>query len=153
MERPQFIVELDKLRLKPCHKYLKYFVDGKADALELFRLEGTQYGWLYKYSDYDIIGFEIQQGIFDWNEYSLYVAACCPQHFDTEKFNWEIYSRYVAACCPQHFDTEKFNWKKQSCAVAQCCPQHLDKEKYNWEEDTWAVERYCPYLLHLKPQV
>ena len=172
-ERLQFIVELDKLRETPCSRYREYFVDGKADALELFRLEGEQYSWLYKYSDYDIIGFQIQHNIFNWEkdswavarfrpqyfdsqkynweDYSWAVAEFCPQHFDPEKYNWERDGWKVAQCCPQHFDTEKYNWKEHSFAVAEFCQQYFDPEKYNWKIHSWYVEKFCPHLLHLKP--
>ena len=152
MERLQFIVELSKLRKTPCEDYLKYFVDGKADALELFRIHGTQYRWLYKNSDYDIIRFQIQNNIFYWNKYSWAVAECCPHNFDSKKFNWKVDGWWVAQYCPEHFDPKKYNWKDHSWAIAQFCPQYLDPKKYNWENQTWAVEQYCPHLMHLKPQ-
>ena len=150
--KPEFIVELKKLRKKPCGDYLQHFVDGKADALELFRLEGGQYDWLYNHSNYDLISYEIEQGIFDWEEYSWAVAQYRPQHFDSDKYNWERCSWYVARYCPQHFDPEKYNWEKYSYFVAQFCPQYLDAEKYNWEKHESYVREYCPHLLHLKPQ-
>jgi hypothetical protein len=167
------IVELDKLHKTPCEDWLERFVNGQIDAHEVFKKYGEQYDWLYQNSPYDLIGWQIENGVFDWERYSWAVAKYCPQHFDAEKFNWPRDSWAVAKYCPKYFDPDKFNWEDFSYEVARYCPQHLDPNKYdwqndsefvakfcpdkivpelfNWDMDLWAVEKYCPDKLALKP--
>lgn len=169
------IVELSKLYRMPCDEWLERFVDGKLDAHEAFKEFGEKYEWLYNNSPYDLIGWEIEKGVFDWERYSWLVAKFCPEHFDKEKFNWKKHSwlvakycshlidkeKYnwdidswaVARFCPEHFDKEKYNWYVDSKWVAKYCPQYIDKERYNWEKDEWAVAEYCPEYLKLNQKI
>ena len=136
---------------------------------------GELYAFVYQRTHIDFIGWQIDNGLFDWERnswavakycphhfdasrfnwtrHSAYVAEYCPHHFDASRFNWRCYSWLVAKHCPHHIDPERFNWKEHSKYVAQYCPQYLDPTRYNWDEDLWAVESYCPHLLYLKPTV
>jgi hypothetical protein len=172
------ILYLSQCKTEPCKKYLDLFKKDENGELfilidEAFREMGQQYWWLYKNTNVDFVGWEIENGRFDWENDSAIVAICCPEHFDPEKFNWtdyswtiaeycpqlfdadrfnwESYSRTVVIHCPENFDAEKFNWKEHSSYVAEHCPHLLDPIRYNWADDTWAVEKYCPALLKLKP--
>ena len=141
------IIELDKLFEKPCDEWLDRFVDGKIDAHEAFKKYGSSYYWLYENSNYDLIGWEIENDCFDWENDSWAVAQYAPQHFDPEKYNWDRYSGAIVRYAPQYFDPEKFNWEKYSWAIVRYAPQFFDPEKYNWEHHSWAVAQYAPQLF------
>ena len=118
------IIELDKLFANPCPKWAKLFVNGKIDAHEAFKKYKPEYEWLYENSNYDLIGWEIENGCFDWEKHSWAVAQYAPQYFDPEKYNWEDYSDYIVRYCPEYFDPEKYNWYMHSWAVESFAP-HL----------------------------
>ncbi|MCA1980099.1 MAG: hypothetical protein LDL10_00990 [Calditerrivibrio sp.] len=171
------IVEINKLYIAPCKDWIKrrreLVVNGKIDIHQAFIEYGEEYEWLYENSPYDLIGWEIENGCFNWEEHSQYVALFCPEYipgnedkynwekngkeiaeycpkyFDKERFNWKKDSAYIAVFYPELFDSEKFNWKKYSWVVAQHCPQFLDPNKYNWEKYSWDIAQYCPQ--HLDP--
>jgi len=168
------IIELEKLRETPCRSWLRLFEDGKLNVYEAFEEYGQQYDWLYKYSDYDLIGWQVENKCFDWKgdswllakycpdkfdkhlynwrEYSWAVAEYCSQHLDKEKYKWEIWSWKVAKHCPEHFDSNLYNWEDHSWAVAIYCHRHFDPDLYNWKRNSWNVAKYCPHLLYLKPE-
>jgi hypothetical protein len=118
---------------------------------ELFKEFKEEYEWLYKYTDIDYIGWQIEHGQFDWTTYSWAVAQYCPENFNADLYNWEQHSYLVARHCPKHFDSERFNWKKDGWAVAIHCPQFFDPTKFNWDKDGWILEKYRPEFLKLKP--
>ena len=150
MRRKTNIVHLHDCKQTPCKFWLKQFKKGQIDAHEAFKRYGEQYYWLYENTDVDLIGWEIENGVFNWKIYSWAVAQFCPQHFDAKKYNWKEYSQYIAQYCPERLDPARFNWKKHSWAVAQYCPEHLDAERFNWKKFSYLVEKYCPHLLTLK---
>jgi len=124
------IIELEKLRETPCEEWLVLFKKGILNVYEAFEKYGQQYTWLYNYSDYDLIGWQIENKLFDWEEDSWLLAKYCPHNFDKHLYNWERYSAHIVVHCLEHFDAELFNWEWHS----------------------WIVEKYCPELLHLKPK-
>jgi len=124
------IIELDKLKREPCEYWLRLFEDGKLDVHQAFKEHYSQYDWLYDYSDYDLIAWQIENECFNWEKDSWAVAAHCSHLLDPKLYNWEDYS----------------------CHVAQFCSRLLDPERYNWEKHTWYVELFCPRLLPLKPK-
>lgn len=123
------IIELKKLHATPCEEWLERFVNGKIDAHEAFKKYGEKYDWLYTFSDYDLVSWEVENGVFDWDKHSWAVAKFCPEYFDSNKFNWE----------------------RDSWAVAMYCPDKLDPDRYNWERFSYVVAKYCPDKLSLKP--
>ncbi|GIV45178.1 MAG: hypothetical protein KatS3mg035_2301 [Bacteroidia bacterium] len=133
------IVELKNLYQKPCEEWLKRFENGKIDAHETFKKYGQEYQWLYENSNYDLIGWEIENNCFDWKTYSWIIAKCCPENFDADKYNWKGHSWAIAQYCPKNFDADRYNWERNSCAVAQYCPENFDADRYNWKDDSWAV--------------
>ena len=173
MKRKTNIVHLHDCKQTPCKTWLERFENGQIDAHKAFKEHGAKYDWLYENTDIDLIGWEIENGVFDWKKHSWAVAMYCPQYFDPDKYNWEEYSWAVAEHCPEYFDPDKFNWEEYSGSVAKYCPDKLDPERYNWqtfsdwvakycpdkldpdkfnwEIDSWAVAVYCPHLLTLKP--
>ena len=86
------IIELDKLSEIPVREWLKLSEDKKLDAHKVDIYKNQLYKWLYKNSQYDLIGWEIEHNCFDWENYSWAVAKYCPQHFVPEKYNWEKHS-------------------------------------------------------------
>lgn len=175
-KRHEFIVELDKLKKQPCAEYLKYFKDGKVDALKVFKKLGYRYFWLYQNSEYDLIEYEVREGIFSWRKHLGFlihfrphlinpdklskkqwllhghiIAQFKPEAVADKRFNWKYHSRAVAIHCPDMIDPKKFNWEKDSDVVAKYCPHKIDPKRFNWERFTWAVEDYCPEYLYLIP--
>ncbi|GIV45179.1 MAG: hypothetical protein KatS3mg035_2302 [Bacteroidia bacterium] len=146
------IIELKKLYEKPCEEWLDRFDNGKIDAHEAFKKYNQEYQWLYENSDYDLIGWEIENNCFDWEKHSWAVAKFCPEKFDADKYNWKEHSAFVAIFCPGKFDAKRYNWKNYSWVIAQFCPEKLDADKYNWERDSWFVTQFCPEKLKLKPK-
>lgn len=146
------IIELSKLYKEPCERWFYRFIKGKIDAHKAFFEFGQEYEWLYKNSDYDLIGWQIENNVFYWEKYSWAVTKFCPENFNSEKFNWKDYSNYVAEYCPEKIDPTKFNWKHYSWAVAKYCCDKIDFEKFNWQKQSWAVAKYCPEKLSLRPK-
>jgi len=138
------IIKLEKLRETPCNKWLKLFKEGELNVHEAFKEHGTQYEWLYKYSDYDLISWQIKNECFNWEEHSYLLPKHSPSKFDSDKFNWEKHSSHLAEYQPNLLDTERFNWEWASWAVAIYCSHLLDPDKYNWEEFSNTVVQYCP---------
>ena len=96
------IIELKNLRKTPCYDWLQRFdKDGKIDAHAAFLLYGNEYVFLYRYSNYDLIGWQIENNVFNWKAHSYYVASRCPENFDAEKYNWEEESIWVDEYCSQ----------------------------------------------------
>lgn len=122
------IVELSRFKKTPSDYWLGKFQDGKLDVHEAFK-EYEDYQWLYEDSDYDLVGWEIENNCFDW-----------------ENNSWVI-----PVFCPEHFDVEKYNWKDFSPDVAKYAPELLDPQKYNWEGYSNFVELYCSEKLILRP--
>ena len=130
------LVKLDELKQKPCVKWLKYFVNGIADAHEAFAAEHEfQYAWLYENTNIDLIRWEIENNCFDWKENSCYVAKYCPDKLDPDKYNWKEDSFYVAKYCSDKLDPDRFNWKEYSWTLAIYSintfakyPERVDKE-------------------------
>lgn len=148
------IIEISKLYKKPCDAWLELFLNKKLDAHVAFKKHGEQYKWLYNFSPYDLIGWEIDNGVFDWERHSIYNAWFVPQYFDKEKYNWTKYSGTVILYSPQLFDASKFNWKEKSGLVAKFLPQFLNektKDLYNWDKDYKSVKLYCPEKLQFAP--
>jgi hypothetical protein len=83
------IIELDKLYKIPCKEWLERFENGKLDAHEAFKKYGEKYEWLYKNSNYDLIGWEIENNCFDWEKNSWAVAQFCKRKLDVNKYNWK----------------------------------------------------------------
>ena len=146
------IIELNKLYRKPCKGWLERFENGKIDAHEAFKKYGEQYGWLYGHSNYDLIGWEIENKVFNWEQYSWAVAKYCSEYIDAKKYNWEKHSWVIAKYCPEHLDPDKYNWDEDSWAIAKYCPDKIDPERYNWEDSSWAIAKYCPEKMILKPK-
>jgi len=145
------IIELDKLKSEPCEEWLMRFESGTLDVQKAFKDYEEQYDWLYKYSDYDLIAWQIENGVFDWEEDSWLLAKHCPKYFNSELYNWKKDSWSVAQYRSYLLDPDKYNWKESSWAVAQCCYNLLNPDLYNWEDYTYDVETFCPHLLYLRP--
>jgi len=149
------ILYLDQCKTTLSEKYLSLFQKDKEGKLfvkidEIFDKLQYPYEWIYGITDIDYVGWQIEQGVFDWKKYSWVVAKYSPQNFDSNKYDWEEHSWAITAYAPQFFDPNKFNWKKNSVGVACLHPEFFDAEKYNWEEASWAVAQYCPHLLDPK---
>jgi len=142
------LVKLNKLKQRPCERWLKYFdKNGIADAHKAFVEEDYYpYDWIYKNTNIDLITWEIENNCFDWKQNSWAVAKYCSSKLNVEKYNWK-YSYYVAHHCPDKIDPDKYNWEKDSWAVAEYCPEKLDPGKFNWKEFSCYVARYCPDKL------
>lgn len=146
------IIELSRLKKDLLlDEWLKEFKDGKLDAhlfyLQYYRKYPFFYEWLYENTDYDLAGWQIENGYFDWENDSWVVARYCQENFDAEKFNWKRYSNYVTEHCPEKIDPERYNWENFSYCVAQYAPDKIDADKYNWFKDSWAIAKYCPEKL------
>jgi len=141
------IIELDKLYKRPPEEWCNEFVDGKLDIYEEIKdhpFADQILRTIHENSNYDVIGWMIENDCFDWENNSWVVAECCPERLDPKKFNWEDASWAVARCCPHLLDPKLFNWKKYSFAVAESCPDKIVPELYNWKDDSWAVAMFCP---------
>ena len=62
----------------PCQEWLNLFENGQIDAHEAFKVHGQQYNLLYVYTDIDLIRWEIENGVFDWQKNAWAVARYCP---------------------------------------------------------------------------
>jgi len=142
------MVNIYKLKKEPCERWVKIFSSFSIiNAHEAFIEYGAEYDWLYKYSNIDLIGWEIKNNCFDWRQYGWAVAKHCPEYFDSDKFNWKMHSRFVALFCPRYFDPKKYNWEEDSGYVAMSCPEHFDSNKYNWKKFSYEVAKFCPDKL------
>jgi len=104
------IIELSKLKITPCKKWLVLFDENKKlDVHEAFKNHGEEYAWLYKYSDYDLIAWEIENNCFNWEAFFLIVP-----YFSNEtlRSNWKDLSWLIAECYSERFDRNTHNWKK-----------------------------------------
>jgi len=147
------VLYLHECRKMPYEEYEKLFNErdeyGRRFVLinRAFSILGEEYEWLYQNTEVDYIGWQIEQGKFNWEKYGWLVPQYCPQNFDADKFNWQEHSWAVAAYLPERFDPEKYNWEKHSATVACYCPEHIDPEKYNWKDFAYAIAQYCPLSL------
>lgn len=132
-----------------CYKEAKGFLDA-------YSLRNDEYFTYYWNSDYDLIGFDIENNNFDWEIYSWLVAIQFPEYLDPEKYNWEDHSWAVAQFCPEKLDPDKYNWLRYANYVAMFCPEKFDCEKFkekfdsdkfNWDRDSWIIAKFCPSLL------
>jgi hypothetical protein len=104
------IIELKNLTKTPCDKWIQRFdKDGKIDAHAAFLRYGTEYTFLYRYSNYDLIGWQIENNLFDWDAHSFIVAGFCPQHLDVKKYDWEEQSWAIDTYCPQYSHLNPLN--------------------------------------------
>jgi len=137
------VIELENLTTVPCDEWrLRFDKKGKLNVHLAFIEHGQQYRWLYKHSNYDLIGWQIKNGVFNWEEHSQFLAENCPRHLNKEKYNWKDFSWAVAKYCPRLTDHEFFNpeqtaWEDHSWAVAETmqCPDSFDKAVFNWKRD------------------
>lgn len=124
------IIHLDKLYRKPCNKWLSLFVNGQLDANKAFKKYEQQYDWLYYHSPYDLIRWEIENNVFDWDKHSYFVAKYHPELIDKKKFNWKCHSYALAIYCPEKIIPRKYNWKKFGKDIIIYCPDKIDPDRY-----------------------
>ena len=54
-------------------------------------------------------------------------------------FNWGEWSHFVAEYCDTYFDKDLFNWEKDSCTVARYCPHFLKYKPKIPCKGSWGV--------------
>jgi len=106
------VIKLKELRITPCKEWLVLFENGKLDAHKAFEEHGEQYGWLYAYSDYDLIAWEIENDCFNWEAFYLIAPCFCKESFKHNKSNWKDFSWKIAEYYSERFDRNTHNWKK-----------------------------------------
>lgn len=160
--KPRIKTNIIKLELIFCEKEKiplnirrMFGILNRIDAnreLSMFSNAYEEYNFLYEYTNVDLIGWQIDKGVFDWKRNSDSLVLLTPEYFDAEKFNWEACSSLLLRVCPYLFNREKYSYNVKYKHLIESHDELFYIEKFNWKDSSGYVLHHHPELIKLHPE-